>query len=80
MKQETVGLETDERQQILADIEQNRQDLADALHALAAKTDVPARVREKTAQIQSAGKRPALYAAAGLCAAAGLFVLRRKRS
>jgi hypothetical protein len=79
-QQETDGLETGERQRLLAEIEETRQDLADALQALAARTNVPARVREKTARIQAAGKRPMLYAVAGVCAAAGLFVLRKKRS
>jgi hypothetical protein len=90
MRQDTAGSEAGEREQLLAEIEQNRQDLTEALRALAAKTDVSARVRQKTTQMrdrvngslttEGAGKRSALYAAAGVCAAAGLLVLRRKRS
>jgi hypothetical protein len=90
MRQDTAGSEAGEREQLLAEIEQSRQELTEALRALAAKTDVPARVRQKTTQMRDQvsgtltthgpGKRAALYAAAGVCAAAGLLVLRRKRS
>lgn len=98
-----------EREQLVAGIEQNRQELAKTVQALAAKVDVPKRVRGSAARMRerarekvtaslgraeesipeparqaadAAGRRPALvYGAAGLCAAAALLALsRRKRS
>ena len=112
----------DDREQLVAGIEQTRHDLAETVEALAAKTDVPTRVRDKTTQVREkisgkvttltdtardraphvrdqvttsiakAGRtipgparrtvteRPAvLYAAAGVCAAAGLWLWRLGR-
>ncbi|WP_185792355.1 DUF3618 domain-containing protein [Actinoallomurus bryophytorum] len=105
----------DDREQLIAGIEQTRHDLAETVEALAAKADVASRVRGKTAQVrgQIGGKfstltrtardrapgvrdqvskagrvipeparrtvteRPAvLYAAAGACVAAGLWMWR----
>jgi MYXO-CTERM domain-containing protein len=119
-----------DRDELVAGIEQDRQDLAKTVQALAAKADVPARVRDKASQVRdqlstlnttarekapqmreqvaasltkagqsipeparrtavrttrqatdAAAKQPAaLYAAAGVCAAAGLWLWRRRRS
>jgi hypothetical protein len=114
-----------EKEEIVAGIEQTRHDLAETVEALAAKVDVPSRVREKTVQVRgqvsdrigtltqtardkapqvraslakagdripeparrttqkatdAAARRPAiLYAAAGLCTAAGLWLWTRGR-
>jgi hypothetical protein len=48
----------DDREKIAADIEQTRHDLGETLDALAAKADVPSRVRDKVAQVreETAGK------------------------
>jgi Protein of unknown function (DUF3618) len=48
----------DDREKIAADIEQTRHDLGRTLDALAAKMDVPSRVRDKVAQVreETAGK------------------------
>lgn len=118
-RQVTASESKDDREQLVAGIEQTRHDLAETVEALAAKADVPTRVRDKTAQVreQLGGKfttlthtardrapgvrdqvtasmtkagraipeparrtvteRPAiLYAAAGVCVAAGLWLWR----
>jgi hypothetical protein len=118
-RQVTEPESNDDREQLIAGIEQTRHDLAETVEALAAKADVPSRVREKTAQVRErvSGKvttlthtardrapgvrdqvtasvakagqaipeparrtvteRPAvLYAAAGVCVAAGLWLWR----
>ena len=118
-RQVTTPESKDDREQLIAGIEQTRHDLAETVEALAAKADVPSRVRDKTAQMreQLGGKfsnltqtardrapgvrdqvtasvakagrvipeparrtvtqRPAvLYAAAGVCVAAGLWLWR----
>ncbi len=41
-----------DREEIAAGIEQTRQELAETVEALAAKVDVPARVRDKSAQVR----------------------------
>ena len=115
-----------ERDELVAGIQETRQDLAQTVQALAAKADVPARVRGKATQVRdqlsgtfstardkapqvrdqvgaslakasqsipeparrttrqatdAAAKRPAvLYAVAGACTAAGLWLWRRGRS
>jgi hypothetical protein len=92
-----------EREQLVAGIEQSRQELARTVQALTAKVDVPARVRGRAARMRervtaslgraeqgipeparqvanAAGRRPALvYGAAGVCAAAALLALRRRK-
>jgi ElaB/YqjD/DUF883 family membrane-anchored ribosome-binding protein len=114
-RQVTASESKDDREQLVAGIEQTRHDLAETVEALAAKADVASRVRGKTAQVrgQISGKftnlthtardrapgvrdqvtkagraipeparrtvteRPAvLYAAAGVCVAAGLWLWR----
>jgi hypothetical protein len=52
------GRTADDREKIAADIEQTRHDLGETLDALAAKVDVPSRVRDKIAQVRegTAGK------------------------
>lgn len=74
--------------EIAADIEQTRHDLAETIDALAAKADVPSRVREKAIEVRSrAGGSvdkekalpAALYAVGGVCAAAGLLMWRAGR-
>ncbi len=83
MSDETSG--TEGTKEIAADIEQTRHDLAETIDALAAKADVPTRVREKAAQARvrtgsfTAGVPYLLYATGGVCAATGLWLLRRKR-
>jgi hypothetical protein len=121
-----------DQDKIMAGIEQARKDLSDSVQALAAKVDVPARVKDRAGEArrridgtiatinrtarekapgvrdkvstslgkagqalpepardtvvrttkqatEAAGKRPgALYAAAGACVAAGIFLWRRK--
>jgi hypothetical protein len=123
----------DERRELKAGIEQTRQDLGETVEALAAKADVPSRVRDKATRMreqatgtlatlthtvrerapqvreqaavpiakaskaipeparrtavratrqtaQAAGERPGvLYAAAGTCAVAGLWMWKRSR-
>jgi hypothetical protein len=117
--QVTASESKDDREQLIAGIEQTRHDLAETVEALAAKADVASRVRDKTAQVREqlggrfttlshtargrapgvrdqvtasvtrAGRaipeparrtvteRPAvLFAAAGVCVAAGLWLWR----
>jgi hypothetical protein len=71
------------------DIERTRAELGETVQALAAKTDVKARVRESAAHgadvvkesVRDAGRRPRSWIAIGAGAAAlvVLLVLRRRR-
>jgi Protein of unknown function (DUF3618) len=77
-----------DQERIIAGIEQARQDLSDSMQALAAKVDVPARMRDTAGRAReqtrratgAAVKRPGTVAVvAGMCAAAGLLLRRRRR-
>jgi len=46
-RQVTAPESKDDREQLIAGIEQTRHDLAETVEALAAKADVPSRVRDK---------------------------------
>ena len=48
----TSGQTPDDPQQLRADIERTRQDLGDTVAALAEKTDVKARARDKVAEVR----------------------------
>jgi hypothetical protein len=50
--QVTASESKDDREQLIAGIEQTRHDLAETVEALAAKADVASRVRDKTAQVR----------------------------
>lgn len=70
-----------EREQLVAGIEQSRQDLVRTVRALSAKVDVPTRVRGRAAEMRERTRPALVYGAAGVCAAAALLALsRRKRS
>jgi hypothetical protein len=84
---------TSEREELTAGIEQTRQELAETVEALAAKADVPTRVRGKATELgervtgtlttlsQTVRERPGiLYAAAGVLTAAGVWVWLKRRS
>ena len=47
-----AGQTTDDPQQLRADIERTREDLGDTVAALAEKTDVKARARDKVAEVR----------------------------
>jgi hypothetical protein len=82
-------MSTDQTQQIRADIEQQREELAETVDALTAKLDVKARARERVRSIRAAATddqgRPTPPVLAGTAAVAAVVVagvvliVRRRR-
>jgi hypothetical protein len=85
----------DDIQALTEDIERTREDIGETIAALAAKTDIKARAREKAGEVagrlrDTAGKvkeqiavpgqhRVALTSAAGVALLAGVLIARRRR-